>query len=55
MPYQYLEGLDYDAERAEELIAASEYGDASNLPPITITVSGYGNDIPGYLGAIIQE
>ena len=50
-----LEGLDYDAERAEELIAASEYGDASNLPPITITVSGYGNDIPGYLGAIIQE
>ena len=50
-----LEGLDYDVERAKELIAASEYGDASNLPPITITVSGYGNDIPGYLGAIIQE
>lgn len=52
---QRLEGLDYDVERAKELIAASEYGDASNLPPITITVSGYGNDIPDYLGAIIQE
>jgi len=52
---QRLEGLDYDAERAKELIAASEYGDASNLPPLTITVSGYGNDIPDYLGAIIQE
>ena len=50
-----LEGLGYDVERARELIAASKYGDASNLPPITITVSGYGNDIPDYLGAIIQE
>ena len=52
---QRLEGLDYDVEGAKELIAASEYGDASNLPPLTITVSGYGNVIPGYLGAIIQE
>ena len=50
-----LEGLDYDVERAKELIAASKYGDASNLPPITLTVEGYGNSIPAYLGAIIQE
>ena len=50
-----LKGLDYDAERAKGLIAASEYKDASNLPPITITVSGYGGNIPDYLGAIIQE
>jgi oligopeptide transport system substrate-binding protein len=50
-----LEGLDYDVEEAEELIAASEYGDVSNLPPITLTVDGYGNAIPSYLGAIIQE
>jgi oligopeptide transport system substrate-binding protein len=50
-----LEGLDYDVEKAEECIAASRYGDASNLPPITLTVDGYGNSIPGYLGAIIQE
>jgi oligopeptide transport system substrate-binding protein len=25
------------------------------LPPITLTVDGYGNNIPSYLGAIIQE
>jgi oligopeptide transport system substrate-binding protein len=50
-----LEGLDYDVEKAKELIAASQYGDVSNLPPITLTVEGYGNSIPSYLGAIIQE
>ena len=50
-----LEGLDYDVEKAIELIAASRYGDVSNLPPITLTVGGYGNSIPSYLGAIVQE
>jgi oligopeptide transport system substrate-binding protein len=50
-----LEGLDYDVEKAKELIADSKYGDVSNLPPITLTVDGYGNSIPSYLGAIIQE
>jgi oligopeptide transport system substrate-binding protein len=50
-----LEGLDYDVEKAKELIAASKYGDVLNLPPITLTVDGYGNSIPAYLGAIIQE
>ena len=50
-----LEGLDYNVEEAKELIAASEYGDVSNLPPVTLTVDGYGNNIPSYLGAIIQE
>ena len=50
-----LHGLGYDIEKAKELIADSKYKDVSHLPPITITVSGYGNDIPGYLGAIIQE
>jgi oligopeptide transport system substrate-binding protein len=50
-----LEGLAYDVEQAKELIAASKYGDISNLPPITLTVDGYGNAIPAYLGAIIQQ
>jgi len=50
-----LEGLDYDVAKAKELIADSKYGDVSNLPPITLTVEGYGNSIPSYLGAIIQE
>jgi oligopeptide transport system substrate-binding protein len=50
-----LAGLDYDIEEALDLIAASKYGDVSNLPPITLTVDGYGNNIPSYLGAIIQD
>jgi oligopeptide transport system substrate-binding protein len=50
-----LEGLDYNVEKAKELIAASKYGNVSNLPPITLTVEGYGNSVPSYLGAIIQE
>ena len=50
-----LEGLAYSVEQAKELIAASKYGDVSNLPPITLTVDGYGNSIPAYLGAIIQQ
>jgi oligopeptide transport system substrate-binding protein len=50
-----LQGLDYNVDKAKDLIAASEYGDVSNLPHITMTVTGYGNDIPSYLGAIIQD
>jgi oligopeptide transport system substrate-binding protein len=50
-----LQGLSYDVEKAKELIAASKYKDVSSLPPITITVSGYGGYISDYLGAIIQE
>jgi ABC-type dipeptide transport system, periplasmic component len=49
-----LGGLDYDVEKAIELIADSKYGDVSNLPTITLTVDGYGNSIPSYLGAVIQ-
>ncbi|MHC1578800.1 MAG: peptide ABC transporter substrate-binding protein [Dehalococcoidia bacterium] len=50
-----LQQLDYDVEQAKALIVASKYGDVSNLPPITLTTTGYGNGIPAYLGAIIQE
>ncbi len=50
-----LEGIGYDVDKAKELIAASKYGDVSNLPPITLTVSGYGGNIPDYLGAVIQD
>jgi oligopeptide transport system substrate-binding protein len=52
---EYLRGLEYNVTKARECIAASRYGNVSNLPPITITVAGYGGTIPGYLGAIIQE
>ena len=51
---QSLEGFDYDVQKAKELIGMSKYGDVSSLPPITLTATGYGNYIPGYLGAIVQ-
>jgi ABC-type transport system substrate-binding protein len=38
-----LEGISYDPERALDEIAASEYGDASELPPVTLTVTGAEN------------
>jgi oligopeptide transport system substrate-binding protein len=50
-----LVGLVYNVEKAKELIADSSYGNASNLPPITLTFGGSGNNIPAYLGAIIQD
>jgi oligopeptide transport system substrate-binding protein len=50
-----LQGLNYDVAKAKSLIASSKYGSASNLPPITLTDSGLGGNIPEYLGAIIQD
>jgi oligopeptide transport system substrate-binding protein len=54
----YNEGLlslDYNVDKAKNIIAASRYGASENLPEIKITVSGEGGDIPEYLGAIIQD
>ena len=50
-----LKGLDYDVARANELIASSKYGSAANLPHITLTTTGWGGNIPPYLGAIVQD
>jgi oligopeptide transport system substrate-binding protein len=50
-----LKGLEFDVTQAKELIKASKYGDASNLPPITITTGGYGTSISSSLEAIIYE
>jgi oligopeptide transport system substrate-binding protein len=50
-----LQGLGYDVERARQLIAASDYGDVSRLPLITITVSGWGGNIPPAVEAIVHE
>jgi len=35
-----IQGLTFDPESAKQLLAESEYGDASNLPPIILTSSG---------------
>ena len=50
-----LNGLGYDVAKAKILISSSKYGNASNLPPITLTTSGWGGNIPEYLGAIIKD
>ena len=50
-----LTGLDYNVTRARELISLSSYGDVSNLPPITLTTTGYGGSISPSLEAIITQ
>ena len=50
-----LVGLGFDVAQAKELIAASKYGDVANLPPITLTTSGYGAVISQVLEAIIFQ
>ncbi len=50
-----LQGLQFDVQKAKDLIAASKYGDVSKFPPIVFTTSGYGNDISGILGGVIAS
>jgi len=50
-----LSGLSYDVSKAKELIADSKYGDVSQLPPITITTSGWGGLISQDLEAVVEE
>ena len=50
-----LSGFGYDVAKAKSLIANSKYKSADKLPPIAITISGWGGDIGTSLGAIIQD
>jgi oligopeptide transport system substrate-binding protein len=50
-----LSGLDFDAEKARQLIRDSEYGGVANLPPITLTTLGWGAEISSGLEAVISE
>jgi oligopeptide transport system substrate-binding protein len=50
-----LVGLGFDVAKAKELIAASKYGDIANLPPLTLTTSGYGGEISQVLEAVIFQ
>ena len=50
-----MSGLNYDVNKAKELIRDSKYGDVSKLPPITITTTGWGGLISHELEAIIHE
>ncbi len=50
-----LKGLQFDARKAKDLIAASKYGDVGKLPPIIFTTSGYAGNISGIIGGVIEE
>lgn len=50
-----LAGLNYDVNKARQLIANSRYGSVAGLPLITITTSGWGGLISQDLEAIVQE
>jgi oligopeptide transport system substrate-binding protein len=40
---QYIKGLNYDVDKAKRLIRESKYGNVTNLPPIELTASGWGD------------
>jgi oligopeptide transport system substrate-binding protein len=50
-----LTGFSFDPAKAKQLIAASKYPDVTKWPPLVYTTAGYGNDISGLLGGIIDE
>ena len=50
-----LSGLNYDVNKARQLIRESKYGDVSQLPPITLTTMGWGGLISQGLEAIVHE
>jgi oligopeptide transport system substrate-binding protein len=50
-----LKGLSHDVEAARQLIAASPYGDVSQLPPIIFTTAGWGAAISPVVEAVISE
>jgi len=47
--------FEYDPEKASRYIEQSRYKTASEIPPVTITISGIGNRIPEQLGAMIAD
>jgi ABC-type transport system substrate-binding protein/Tol biopolymer transport system component len=48
-------GIPYDPDKALELLAASSYGDAENLPEIAFLLSGSGGGIPDAIEAFISQ
>jgi oligopeptide transport system substrate-binding protein len=50
-----LSGLSFDITKAKELIAASRYGEVSQLPPITVTTMGWGGLISQELEAAVYQ
>jgi oligopeptide transport system substrate-binding protein len=49
-----LQGYPYDPEKARQLLTESKYGGASNLPEITLNVSGGGGAAARQVSAIVE-
>jgi len=50
-----LQGLNFDVNQALALIKQSKYGSVANLPPITLTTSGYGANASSTITAIVYD
>lgn len=50
-----LQAFEFDPVLARELLGKSSYGSADQLPPVTITVSGYANSFPEYIAAAVFD
>jgi len=50
-----LQGLHFDVQKAKDLISESKYHDVSGFPPIVLTTGGWGGDVSGLLGGVIEE
>ena len=50
-----LTGLDYDVSKAQALIKASSYGNAANLPTITLTIAGEGGSTGQEIQALVYQ
>jgi len=50
-----VQALEYNPERARELITESKYGSVDGLPEITLSVAGGGGAPPAALEAIIEQ
>jgi len=50
-----LQGLNFNPQKALDLIKQSTYGDVSKLPPIVLTTAGYGGAVSADLEALVSE
>jgi len=50
-----LAGLEYNPDKAKQMLENSSYGSVENLPPITLTTAGWGGIISQELEAIIDQ
>jgi oligopeptide transport system substrate-binding protein len=50
-----VKGIEFNVEQAKKLIKASKYGDAANLPAVTLTTYGYGGSVGQLIQALVYQ